>query len=370
MKKKRLTLQYLKSQCRDAAMGELPWDILLGNICDWLEGDRAMMLSAHHGKPYSSTVSYNHDLSKIMKYNKGFNGSDPRMPFSKLTLPGQTRTGQQYVRNEDIKHTEYFNVISRAGDQLDSLHSVIMDTPGSGRQAISIHRSFKNQLFEPSDIENMEALLPHLTEAYQYAVKVSGKLSNKIGCRDCALLIKPDLQTKCLSGDPLDVLLGNEFLGWNGEYLRPHSEALVKFLDLTVKRARNGISSQCRIRVSSPSDPKRNPFIQLTISPRPRLIDWLSDAQDTVMLYASRQEENIDTSNCEIFSKIYQLTKSECRTLIALLETDDLKKAASKSQVSYETVRWHLKNIFQKTGYNKQETLLKAVMEMDLSNSN
>ncbi len=369
MRNKRFTLQYLKSQCRDAAMGELPWEILLGNICDWLEGDRAMMLSAHYGQPYSSTVSYNHDLSKILKYNKEFNGSDPRMPFSKLTMPGQTRTGQQYVRNEDIKDTEYFNVISRAGDQLDSLHSVIMDTPGSGRQAISIHRSFKNNLFELSDVDNMNALLPHLTEAYQYAVKVSGKLSTKIGSRDCALLVKPDLQSKCLSGDPFNIFSGNEFLGWNGDYLRPKNEALQKFLVLTMRRARKGVSSQCRLRVNYPSETEVNPFIQITIFPRPKLIDWLSDTEGAVMLYATRLEENTDTSNCDIFSKIYRLTKSEFRTLKALLETNDLKMAALKSEVTYETVRWHLKNIFQKTGYNKQETLLKAVIEMDLSNS-
>ena len=136
-----------------------------------------------------------------------------------------------------------------------------------------------------------------------------------------------------------------------------------------MRRARKGVSSQCRLRVNYPSETEVNPFIQITIFPRPKLIDWLSDTEGAVMLYATRLEENTDTSNCDIFSKIYRLTKSEFRTLKALLETNDLKMAALKSEVTYETVRWHLKNIFQKTGYNKQETLLKAVIEMDLSNS-
>lgn len=369
MKKTTVNLETLRLECRDAALGELPWEALLSNICEWVGGDRAMMMHASHGKPYKASFSYNHDLSVLASYNANYNGNDPRMPYSKLTLPGYTRTGQQYVPNSKIEHTDYFNEISRNTDILDSVHSVISDTPISGRQAISIHRGFDNEFFDSAHVERMQILLPHLTDAYQYAIKVSGKIGAAIENEDCSILINTKLRGLLLNGDPLSILMGCESLNWNGEYLRPKNQVLREFLSLAIERAKIRITSQCRLQVTDPLISEVRPFIQISVLPRPRLIDWLPNVEDMVMLHIVRLQDSVQNTNIDIFCKVFKLTKSETRTLNSILKTTDLRHAAQQSNVSYETLRWHLKNIFQKTGYNKKDKLLHAISQMDLSNT-
>lgn len=370
MKHKRIDLDVLKTQCRETALGDLPWETLLANICDWLGGDRAMMMYAAHGEPYKASFSHNHDMSVLAKYNENYNGSDPRMPFSKLTRPGMTRTGQQYVPNSEIKDTDYFNVISINTDICDSVHSVIMDSPILGRQAISVRRGFKNEFFESSSTDQMQALLPYLTDAYQYSIRVSGRLDPHFKNECCCLLIDKTLRGTLLNGEPLDILADCESLGWNGEYLRPKNLALREFLSLAIQRARSGISSRCRLKTDNYSLQAGPSFLEISVLPRPRFIDWLPDIEGKVMIHIAKASDIQQSSNAEVFRKIFKLTKSETRTLMSLLKTGDMRQAAQESNVSYETMRWHLKNIFNKTGYNKKETLLRAVSEMDLSNSN
>lgn len=369
MNKNSITLNFLQSQCRDAALGELPWEVLLSNICCWVGGDKAMLLSAQLGKPYTCTASYNHDLADVSAYNREFNGNDPRMPFSKLTLPGQTRTGQQYVLNSKIANTDYFNLVYKRADQLDSLHSVILDSPSSGRQSLSIHRSFKNELFARNELDRMEALLPHLIDAYEYSGRISGRISHTFETQDCAFLIKPDLRTVLLNGNPQKVLLGNPSFRWNGKHLRVGSKAFQRFLSLAIQRGLQGFSSKCRIQIAEPQRFEAGEYLEIMLYARPELIDWMPDANESVVLYVARKQQAQSTQNCELFADIFSLTKSEGHALSSLLKTRSLKASALNSDLSYETMRWHLKNIFLKTGYNNQEDLFSAVVDMDISNA-
>ena len=367
MKTHYVNLETLIKQCRGAALGDLPWDTLLSNICKWVEGDRAMMMHASHGQPYSATYSVNHDLSVLAKYNENYNGTDPRMPFSKLTPPGHTRTGQQYLPNSEIENTKYFNTISKNTNILDSVHSVIVDSPEIGRQAISIHRGFENEFFQKAHVERMQALLPHLTDAYEYAIRVAGQFTPESERTSASILVNQKLQTHILNGKLSNVLIGCEDLMWNGEFLRPKTDILKQFIFLAIQRANIGGLSNCRIQVSDPLISEIKPYIQITILPCPNVIDWLPDIKNKVMFHICRHQQNVDTSNAQIFYSLYSLTKAECRTLDSLLTTRDLKQASKKIGISYETSRWHLKNIYQKTGLSTQDTLLRAISEMDLS---
>jgi DNA-binding CsgD family transcriptional regulator len=356
----------LQSQCRDAALGELPWEILLRNICSWVGGDRAMMLSAEHGHPYKSTASYNHDVSNISAYNQGLNLDDPRMPLSKLTRPGQTRTGQEYVENCEISKTDYFHLISKKADQLDSLHSVILESSLTGRQAISIHRSFKNEIFGQEEVERMQGILPHLVDAYNYAIKISGKLNPRVQTQDCAFLVKSDLRAVLLSGKPELILDGNPSFGWNGEKLRIKNSAFRTFLELAFVRGSQNQSLHCRIQI--PNAHTSNTHLQILTQPKPQMIDWVANMDGSIVLYVSRVHTEFDIQQCELFAEIFQLSKSESRTLRELSQAGSLREASIRTNIRYETMRWHLKNIFAKTGYHSQEALLKAVETTDISN--
>jgi DNA-binding CsgD family transcriptional regulator len=55
----------------------------------------------------------------------------------------------------------------------------------------------------------------------------------------------------------------------------------------------------------------------------------------------------------------FGLTGAEARVLAALLEGLSVSDTAARHQISVNTVRWHLKRLFEKTGTNRQSELIR-----------
>jgi DNA-binding CsgD family transcriptional regulator/GAF domain-containing protein len=58
----------------------------------------------------------------------------------------------------------------------------------------------------------------------------------------------------------------------------------------------------------------------------------------------------------------YQLTPAELRLAMALTAGKSLRAAAEEARMTYETARWYLKVLFQKTGTNRQAQLVALLM--------
>jgi DNA-binding CsgD family transcriptional regulator len=57
----------------------------------------------------------------------------------------------------------------------------------------------------------------------------------------------------------------------------------------------------------------------------------------------------------------YGLTPSEIRTTVSLLSNNGLAAVAESTGVSVETVRFHMKRIFSKTGTCRQSELVRVI---------
>jgi DNA-binding CsgD family transcriptional regulator len=58
----------------------------------------------------------------------------------------------------------------------------------------------------------------------------------------------------------------------------------------------------------------------------------------------------------------FGLTPAEARIVLRLVSGDSLRSAAKALGIKYETVRTHLKSIFQKTGTRRQAELVIVVI--------
>jgi len=363
-----LELLTLKRHCRAAALGDYSWESVLKDLCQWVEGDKAILMHSDFGGAYHSSISYNHDPSVLAKYNEGFNASDPRMPFSKMTPAGVAKTGQQYVQNCDIDKTPYYNEILVAADIFDSVHAVIFDTQTTGRQALSIHRSFKGDFFEQRQIDRIEVILPYLIEAMQYAIEFTGRFNLSSSSPSFGALMDEKLNIRLLNGEVYQVLNDCHSLGFDGVYLRPKRTQLKNGFLRAFTRAKRGMVSKFRLDVTPTAGEESDVFLRITVSPRPSLIDWMPGVNNSVMLHIVRitQDKAVDV---ETFAKVFELTGAERRTLEMLSREKDTRHAAIACGISYSTLRWHLKNIFSKTGYKSQDLLMNALKEMDFTNA-
>jgi DNA-binding CsgD family transcriptional regulator len=64
----------------------------------------------------------------------------------------------------------------------------------------------------------------------------------------------------------------------------------------------------------------------------------------------------------ELLRSHFDLTPSEARLTLRLVAGDKLQSAAVKLDISYETARGHLKNIFNKTGARRQAELVVLIV--------
>ena len=58
----------------------------------------------------------------------------------------------------------------------------------------------------------------------------------------------------------------------------------------------------------------------------------------------------------------FGLTPAEARVVLRLVAGDSLRSAAKALGIKYETVRTHLKSVFQKTGTRRQAELVIVVI--------
>ena len=69
-------------------------------------------------------------------------------------------------------------------------------------------------------------------------------------------------------------------------------------------------------------------------------------------------------SRSQTLKDLYQLSPLETRLAELFLQGVELKQAAENLKLTYENTRFHLKQIFRKTGTNRQTDLLRLLMAL------
>ncbi len=93
--------------------------------------------------------------------------------------------------------------------------------------------------------------------------------------------------------------------------------------------------------------------------PRPCRRLWIGE--DCAFLVISRARDQV-SSRADLFAAAHALTARERAILEALMREPDMRTAARNEGISYETLRWHVKNMCQKTHHSRREAMVKAAL--------
>ena len=356
-------LRALERRCEDAAVGYHQWSELLREVAEWVGGDKAMIMGSANMGPYRHSLTYNHDPEQLDLYNRHFNRHDPRLRYSSLTAPGKCQLGQNYVANRDIHHTEYFNEINVAGDTMDSVHGVLCDDHELGRHAISVQRPFSAEFFGDEELRRLAAILPFLSRALRQSVRITQVLGERVsGDKNANYLIDGDLNLLPLGPEPTDLFAAcSAFASVNGKLLF-ETEAIAETARRAAARSSAGQGIAFEVRANDGS------VVRLRFSPLPGFLDWLAPSESCALLNLAVMRQRPD-EEILLFSSAFALSDRETDVLCALGNEPDNRGAASVLGMRYETLRWHLKSIFAKTGYARRDELLEAARCCDLTNA-
>lgn len=108
------------------------------------------------------------------------------------------------------------------------------------------------------------------------------------------------------------------------------------------------------------SDDAQQPM-QVLVTPLDEREDNVAQALPIAVVFLFDPLNNME-SMIETLRRIYQLTKAEARLAAALVQDPRLEEAAASIHISVSTARTHLKRIFNKTGTNRQSSLVHRIV--------
>ncbi|KLI63579.1 hypothetical protein AAV99_07410 [Aurantiacibacter marinus] len=336
-------------------MGEYPWDSLLRDIGEWVGGSKGMVLGMAQGSSYGSSLNWNHDPQELDRYNSHYNKLDPRLPFSRKTALHSCQLGQQYVRNEDIADTEYFDAISLRGNVCDSVHGIIADDTEIGRHAISIQRGFEEDFFERSHARQLQALLMPLEQAVRDSIRVA-RVSGDMAPAERLLyaLIDPGLNLQCFDRPELAAQDWRDYgFSIEGRRFVPDNQRHAGVLERAVRLGISGHASNLRIG-----------RLEISISAVPAPLGW---AGDNCAFLSVCLPDSKNRTATELFALAHDFSDREQAILGELLGGAPMRDAASQLGMGYETLRWHVKNMCHKSGYARREAMVLAALTGEIS---
>ena len=110
--------------------------------------------------------------------------------------------------------------------------------------------------------------------------------------------------------------------------------------------------------ISRPS--LKRPFLVL-VAPLPLALDG-GEPSGLATVFVSDPEARTQPI-AELARRMYGLTRTETHLASAFAASGSLAQAADALHISHETARWHLKNLFRKTGTNRQSELLRRLTD-------
>ena len=277
-------------------------------------------------------------------------------------------TDEDWMRKEDLRRTEYYNDFLTIQD----VHSTLMirlTLEGRESCVLNVNRPERRGQFEGADIERAGYYHPHLIRAF--------RLSQKF-------VADRNLADPALSGfedSPQALFL----LGLDGRVVRvnPAAERLVARggLSLTLGRLTAPLPDAARrlaglIGAASPADggariggsaslQQPNGRLPLSVAVAPIGLErWSLFARTpSVLVRVTDPEAGLSLPE-HTMRNLFGLTGAESRVAQAMFAGGRPQDAAATLGVSVNTLRTHLKRIFEKTGVNRQSALIGLMMRV------
>ena len=353
----------------DASMDPKLWPEVLGKMRDAVHADAGAVVShdfeAGRGQ-LDHSVSM--DTMFVTAYREFYSRQNVLLQRQEnFAPPGAVVTGQQLIDANKLMDSDFFRYWLRPQNLFHHLIGVL-EVQGSQVTLLSFARARDKGAFWDDDRELMFRLLPQLRQGMR-----AGQAFRRVQDVERILL------------DILDVMpIGIAMLGCSGVLLTANRTAreIIDAEDalymgsggLGLKLAAGRFRFRDFLAGSLgdvPSDPNselhtfsvpregRRPLTLLVMPVKDRT-QRRSDRDPAAMLFIGDPERPVDVDPRQLV-RIYGLSRAEARVAVLLAKGQRLEQSAQTLGLTYETVRKHLKQIFSKTGTDRQAELVRTL---------
>lgn len=307
----------------------------------------------------SDSGTFSRDIAAFSARNPWFLSSDDY-------VPGRVMTGEDLIGHSDLRRTDFYRRFLQPRGLLHLLCGVV-DQRGQGTHCLSVYRAEDQAAFDAQQRAELAGLLEHITLSLrsQWRWQEADDLAQ-------ALLAMSDQDTRptlLVTGDaePIyrnraaDRLLDSQLgLRLEGARLVAASQADRRLLQDTI----------ARLAQDDPTHAMAPPAV-LTLAcapPMPPVVVVLRAAgqvftrqagvrQGLVMVAARGGHAGHDPATC-MFARQYELTAAQAKVSALVFAGQSLSSVSRSLNLSENTVRSHMKQIFQKTDTHGQMELV------------
>ena len=307
----------------------------------------------------SDSGSFSQDMAQFSAHNPWFLSSDDY-------VPGRVMSGEELIDHQALRRTDFYRRFLQPRGLLHMLCGVV-DQRARGAHCVSIYRAEDQDAFDAQKKAELGLLLDHITLSLQsqWRWQAADDLAQ-------ALLSVSDHDTRptlLVTGDAepvhrnraaaqlLDLGLG---LAMDGRCVVAASPADRRLLQQTI----------ARLAQVDPADPAAAPAV-LTLAGPPgcpavvvvvraagQVFASQSGARRGLVVVAVRGgSASHDPARC-VFARQYELTAAQAKVSALVFAGQSLATVSRSLNLSENTVRSHLKQIFQKTDTHGQMELV------------
>lgn len=354
----------------DASMDPKLWPQVLGKMRDAVHADSAAVVS-HDFETNRGQLdhSVSIDAMFVTAYREFYSRQDVFLQKpDNFMQPGLVLTSQQLADVNKIIDTDFYRYWLRPQNLFHHMIGVL-DVQGPQVTLLSFARARDKGAFWEDDVEVLFRILPQLRQGLR-----AGQMFRRVQDVERILLDALDVMPIGIAilGSSGIMLTANRvareiidaedvlYLGSGGLGLKlPAGRFRFRdFLAGSLGDTRSDPSGEIHT-FSVPREGDRRP-ITLLVMPGKDRTQRRSDRDPAAVLFIGDPERPVDIEPRQLV-RLYGLSRAEARVAVLLAKGLRLEQAANELGLTYETVRKHLKQIFGKTGTDRQAELVRTL---------
>jgi DNA-binding CsgD family transcriptional regulator/PAS domain-containing protein len=315
-------------------------------------------------------ITGNFDAKAISDYEAYYHQKDLVAIRMAQSGTGQAMLSTEVVREAEFLDSEIFIDFARPM-RLGFFWAVggVIEVEQHVKGAIGIHRARAASPFEAEDKHHLSLLLPHLSRAMLLQRRLQGLTQDNRIVLDALEklsvgMIAVDAQATLLFANPTAERLLRAGLGLTCRQGRlgatdPTKEGEMRRLIQQAGLAALGKPSEAGGVLALPRIEGR-PLSLLVCPLRPHAVSFGPSVPAALVIFGDPDDS--PSTSPQALIELYGLTPAEARLMAALVDGERLEDYADRQQISINTARTQLKQVFAKSGHSRQADLIREVL--------
>jgi DNA-binding CsgD family transcriptional regulator len=352
----------------DAALNAARWPAVLEKIVGFVGGAAAGLLSKDAvSKIGDAHYHFGVDEHYIRLYREKYWRFDPLSPLLFFDA-GQVTSRSDYLSDEEFREGRFHKEWTGPQGFIDAAN-VVLEKSVTSCAILSVIRSESDGMVDDEMRRRMALLIPHVRRAVLIGRVIDLKTAEAATFADTLdgltagmFLVDADARIVHANVAGHAMLAAGDLLGASGGRLRARDAQADQTLHEAFVAAGSGDSAVGDKGVAVPMAAAAGERYVAHVLPLTSGLRQRAGATYAAVAALFVRKAALDTpASPEVIAKSYRLTPGELRVLLAVVEVGGVPEAADALGVAETTVRFHLGQLFEKTGTHRQADLVKLV---------